>query len=116
MERCARGAAAFAGSLLMAQASASASPPAAQHGREHLTQSLHRAWLLDLHAAWGSLACQRLRCQRLRCQPTLTLPARPPLVPQQAALAGNFTFDELQAKSYLEVKGSTLANQCPILG
>lgn len=40
----------------------------------------------------------------------------PPNTPEQAALAGNFTFDELQAKSYLEVKGSTLANQCPILG
>ncbi|PRW58503.1 33kDa oxygen evolving of photosystem II [Chlorella sorokiniana] len=38
------------------------------------------------------------------------------LLMAQAALAGNFTFDELQAKSYLEVKGTTLANQCPILG
>ena len=48
--------------------------------------------------------------------------AQPCLVPlpslcwAQGAMAGNFTYDELQAKSYLEVKGTTIANQCPILG
>ena len=42
--------------------------------------------------------------------------ACPPASNLQSALAGNFTFDELQAKSYLEVKGSTLANQCSSLG
>ena len=49
-------------------------------------------------------------------RPNLASPSHPPNTREQAALAGNFTFDELQAKSYLEVKGTTLANQCPILG
>lgn len=63
----------------------------------------------------AALCPARLPACLTRPRPPLCLPCPRPPPRLQSALAGSFTYDQLQAKSYLEVKGSTLANQCSSL-
>lgn len=95
-ERAARGAAVAAASLLVAQASCALAPACTALLAGHLL------------CAWCAAA---VLCPDSALSHRVPAPHPAP----QSALAGSFTFDELQAKSYLEVKGSTLANQCSSL-
>lgn len=114
-ERCARGAAAAAASLLMAQASRGRGIGECRLACLSIAPCAPRA----LHCC----GCPPPPARRADAPPPTPPPTLPPALPLplrpaplQSALAGSFTFDELQAKSYLEVKGSTLANQCSSLG
>jgi hypothetical protein len=47
--------------------------------------------------------------------PLLITPPLPSLLPHATQAANALTFDELQSLTYLQVKGSGLANTCPVL-